>query len=734
MGFAVARCDLKKLLIELLVGGWCLGGASPERVRLEIPRLPAEALVCDGRLDEPVWERACRVDRFWQTSPAENQSPSRRTELMIFHDGRAFHVGVRCWDDHPEAIRKERYRRDDLSASNESIVLFLDPAGTAKRALWIRVSPWGDVADGLRDYVRGIISRALDVDFKHATRIHDQGWDVELELPMASLPIPFRERGQTWNVALDRVIPRQDVEVVSLVPLRRESSDPKDQFVEGHLAQWTAVAGKAWHFLPTLVGTWSRVRTDDAGVKTSTFERKGRAELTGWWSPDPSLRAMFTVRPDFSQVEADDVYQRINNRYPVYIAEKRPFFLDPNDPFRTHFRLVHTRSIVDPEVGLQFSGIWDRLGLFALGALEKDTPSERFGGTDSQLRDTAWGVGAGRYEGAWGSFGLLGTSMDHGDMFNRVLSAEANPRFGNLDLGIQVVQSWTRLQEAKVSTGYGVFFKAEQKVNRWLSVQVAHESLSRDFQALAGFMPEVGIHENSIASTFTYQPSSYDVLIKGYVLNARASRKLEQGGGLRQALLQLDQGLVLPGQLYVNLHGAWGSEVFAGIEFPLRDVSLSLGWWRHELFGLHGYVGRGLLPRYDISNPRNVYQDYVGGGFTHVNGSFRLEQTFTVVQLNEAMGESAARQVSSQTILEWVFGKGWSFRIFRTWDRARWYDFDMDNPNAYLQALLVYQPRTFSKIMVGYSRKTTDMRSMALGWPLSKTLEDRAFLKCVMYL
>ena len=54
----------------------------------------------------------------------------------------------------------------------------------------------------------------------------------------------------------------------------------------------------------------------------------------------------------------------INNQFALYYPEKRPFFLEGNDqygfagsddmdPFRS---IVHTRSIVDPEIGAKITG------------------------------------------------------------------------------------------------------------------------------------------------------------------------------------------------------------------------------------------------------------------------------------------------------------------------------------------------------------------------------------------
>ena len=63
-----------------------------------------------------------------------------------------------------------------------------------------------------------------------------------------------------------------------------------------------------------------------------------------------------TINPDFSQVESDAFEVEVNNRFPVFFSEKRPFFMEGLGLFNlagtggdtTMRTAVHTRRIVDP--------------------------------------------------------------------------------------------------------------------------------------------------------------------------------------------------------------------------------------------------------------------------------------------------------------------------------------------------------------------------------------------------
>jgi hypothetical protein len=66
------------------------------------------------------------------------------------------------------------------------------------------------------------------------------------------------------------------------------------------------------------------------------------------------------VNPDFAQVEADQTVVTANQRFPIFFEEKRPFFLEGIDIFRTPMTAVHTRAIVDPDVAMKITGKHNR--------------------------------------------------------------------------------------------------------------------------------------------------------------------------------------------------------------------------------------------------------------------------------------------------------------------------------------------------------------------------------------
>src|SRR6202035_652162 len=87
-----------------------------------------------------------------------------------------------------------------------------------------------------------------------------------------------------------------------------------------------------------------------------------------------------TANPDFSQVESEDPQITVNQRYAVYFPEKRPFFLENEDFFRTPLDLFFTRSIGDPSAGIRLTG---KDGPYSLGLISADDRSPGLAVPDS---------------------------------------------------------------------------------------------------------------------------------------------------------------------------------------------------------------------------------------------------------------------------------------------------------------------------------------------------------------
>src|SRR6185369_13170804 len=69
-----------------------------------------------------------------------------------------------------------------------------------------------------------------------------------------------------------------------------------------------------------------------------------------------ALTGNATLNPDYSQIEADALQIDVNQRDPLFYAEKRPFFLEGAEIFSTPIDLVYTRRIANPDAGGKLVG------------------------------------------------------------------------------------------------------------------------------------------------------------------------------------------------------------------------------------------------------------------------------------------------------------------------------------------------------------------------------------------
>jgi hypothetical protein len=119
--------------------------------------------------------------------------------------------------------------------------------------------------------------------------------------------------------------------------------------------------------VPTLTGrqSTSRAETFPDGPLASGAV-KVEPGLDARWSITTNMSLNATINPDFSQVEADAPQLEANNAFALRFTEKRPFFLEGADLFRTPIEAVFTRSITDPVAGTKLTG---KSGPHALGLL-----------------------------------------------------------------------------------------------------------------------------------------------------------------------------------------------------------------------------------------------------------------------------------------------------------------------------------------------------------------------------
>ena len=107
---------------------------------------------------------------------------------------------------------------------------------------------------------------------------------------------------------------------------------------------------------PTVIAIKTDEKDNFPDGDFSNRDKKIEAGLTARWGITPNLFLSGTLNPDFSQVEADSAQLDINQPFALFFPEKRPFFTDGLDFFKTPLSVIYTRTLRDPQWGIKLTG------------------------------------------------------------------------------------------------------------------------------------------------------------------------------------------------------------------------------------------------------------------------------------------------------------------------------------------------------------------------------------------
>jgi hypothetical protein len=337
---------------------------------LEIKKA-AGAVNIDGNLADSEWKDASRADNFVEVSPGEMTRPEVQTEAYITYDDDNLYVAFICRDD-PSAIRSTMCQRDQFYG-DDAVGLLIDTYSDAAWAYEFFVNPCGVQKDLLWSRVHGEDS-GYDLIWRSAARITDNGYEVEIAIPFASIRFPSQD-DQIWKLDFWRNRPRESFMQYSWAAYdRNEQCWP---------CQWGTVSGirnvrpgKGVEILPTLVAHQTS-ELADYGDHESPFDNgrvKRELSIGGKYSASSDVTLEATYNPDFSQIESDAAQIDVNSTIALFYPERRPFFQEGSDIFRTIFNSFYTRTVNDPQFAAKMTGRMNRTSIGFLSALDENTP------------------------------------------------------------------------------------------------------------------------------------------------------------------------------------------------------------------------------------------------------------------------------------------------------------------------------------------------------------------------
>jgi Domain of unknown function (DUF5916)/Carbohydrate family 9 binding domain-like len=328
---------------------------------IKIPRFDKPPLI-DGKLDDEIWKQAVVLKDFYQVQPGDNIAPSKPTEVMLGYDAKFLYIAFHCYDE-PDKVRANIPKRDNIWDDDYVGILF-DTFNDSRKAYEFDFNPLGVQADGIWTDGQGEDFNP-DVVMESKGLVTSDGWTVEVSIPFKSLRY-VAGKDKLWGAHFWRRIKRFNNELDMWMPINRDISSWLAQ--EGHLTGLEGISTeRTLELIPslTLSETGKRKNALTPAQRNAGLLDPGRfvnepikfdPGLTGKYTITPNVVLDFALNPDFAQVESDQLVVTANQRFPIFFAEKRPFFLEGIDIFNTQIAAVHTRTIVDPDVAVKLTG------------------------------------------------------------------------------------------------------------------------------------------------------------------------------------------------------------------------------------------------------------------------------------------------------------------------------------------------------------------------------------------
>jgi hypothetical protein len=524
------------------------------------PRIEATAVV-DGVLDEAAWAEAAVLTGFSQYQPVDGRPAEDSTQVLVWYAPNAVYFGIRGFEAHG-AVHATLAQRDHID-SDDYVQIMLDTFHDRRRVLVFGVNPLGVQSDGVRaegqvtapGATPGQVDLNPDFVYESKGRLTSFGFEIEVRIPFKSLRYQSASV-QSWGINILRRVQHSGYDN-TWTPARRASAS--------FIAQEGALVGLSdlRRGLVLETNPFVSMKTDGLPpVPTSTGWRYDTSPDAGGnlrWGATPNLTMDLTVRPDFSQVEADVAQIATDPRFALFYAEKRPFFLEGLDQFSNPNRLIYTRQIVSPRAGLKLTGKMSGTNVAVISAVDDRSASATASHPIYNLARIRRDVGR------QSSVGLVYTDKVDGGNFNRVAAADTRIIFQRMYYAeIQAAASATRIGGRSV-TG-PLFTATEDRTGRKYGHHYTVLFIDSAFQAQSGFVNRTNISQLGAANRFTWY-GQRGALIESFTARQDLTstwkyRDLFQGTAPLEVKSGVTNTFLLHGGWTVELRPIWESYAF----------------------------------------------------------------------------------------------------------------------------------------------------------------------------
>lgn len=441
-----------------------------------------EKISVDGNLSEESWNKTVHQSDFIQLEPALGNISSEKTEVMILYDDENLYVGFKCFTSSPSDIVASITRRDHISKNDDHVSIILDTFLDLRSGYYFCINPLSTQVDAKLSNDGSRTDNTWDSGWIAKAIIQDWGWSAEFSIPLKILRFNAKEN-MTWGINFGRFIAKN-------LEMSYWSGRMREDF---RVSQGGILTGlniktikKDIHFIPYNTSRYDKITSEN--IKGKWNEEFG---LDVEYNPITNLTSNFTLNPDFASVEGDQ--EQINlTRFEISFPEKRRFFIEGSELFRTRIPVFYPRRISEIKFGNKIIGKKGNYN-FAFGNFQAEKVEDApiaFKSSESNITVTR--LQRDILESS--TIGLIGVNKMWSGGYNRVLSLDATLNLPhNLYGTAQFVGSWP----GSFIKGLGFFLRLEKRTNTY-NYHLRYTNLGKEFKTRVnpvGFIQDDNRHE-----------------------------------------------------------------------------------------------------------------------------------------------------------------------------------------------------------------------------------------------
>ncbi|WP_273565836.1 carbohydrate binding family 9 domain-containing protein [Maribacter halichondriae] len=405
----------------------------------------------DGVINSSEWQNAFELNNFKQIEPNLGANATENVVVKVLYDAQFLYISANISFNDPSQIFATTLERDKAQSDDDYFEIYIDSYNDKLNTLVFRTNPLGARQDLEISRNGEDFNNSWNTFWTATSKINEDGWSTEMRIPFSSL----RYEKSDINIMRIKAIVKYKLKNERVIS---PQNNTEIDFAHYHFSNSEEIqfqdlpSAKPLYITPYIKGniiSQNPLNTEGTAYEnqTTAFERKAYANnetldkvlsnigLDIKYKPSANSTLDFTLNTDFAEVEVDDRIVNIS-RFPIFLPEKRLFFLENADLFNSNqfdHRLFNSRRIgiengaAIPIIGgLRFTGNSSK---WQYGVLNMQTHKVE----DVALSNNMSVLRLRRTIGTRGSnIGLLNTNKINKEESNHLVAIDANIRFTDI--------------------------------------------------------------------------------------------------------------------------------------------------------------------------------------------------------------------------------------------------------------------------------------------------------------